>query len=171
LAGSASAQQPPPDPAARPAAETEARSPWLLVPMFSSSRLGTALGGLGACVFDRKAECRSSARCKCTSTLTGLRRVCRTSSGADHHRIVVIAIFGLIKNDYDDYLGTGEPLKTDDDLKALAGRYLFRAKETGSSARRGAPPTTRCEGRPRKTIWCSRHSACVASSRRRWARC
>jgi len=49
-------------------------------------------------------------------------------SGADHHRIVLIAIFGLIKNDYDDYLGTGEPLKTDDDLKALAGRYLFRAK-------------------------------------------
>jgi hypothetical protein len=52
----------------------------------------------------------------------------RTSSGADHHRIVVIAAFGLIKNDYDDYLGTGQPLKTDDDLKALAGRYLFRAK-------------------------------------------
>jgi len=37
LAGSAFAQQPPPDPAAQPAAETEARSPWLLVPMFSSS--------------------------------------------------------------------------------------------------------------------------------------
>ena len=34
----------------------------------------------------------------------------------------------MIKNDYDDYLGTGQPLKTDDDLKALAGRYLFRAK-------------------------------------------
>ena len=52
----------------------------------------------------------------------------RTSSGADHHRIVLIAAFGLIKNDYDDYLGTGQPLKTDDDLKALAGRYLFRVK-------------------------------------------
>jgi len=52
----------------------------------------------------------------------------RTSSGADHHRIVLIAGFGLIRNDYEDYLGTGEPLKTDDKLKALAGRYLFRAK-------------------------------------------
>ena len=40
----------------------------------------------------------------------------------------LIAAFGLIKNDYDDYLGTGQPLKTDDDLKAVAGRYLFRAK-------------------------------------------
>jgi hypothetical protein len=52
----------------------------------------------------------------------------RTSSGADHHRVVLIAALGLIKNDYDDYLGTGQPLKTDDDLRALAGRYLFRAK-------------------------------------------
>ena len=35
---------------------------------------------------------------------------------------------GIIKNDYEDYLGTGHPLKTDDDLKAVAARYLFRAK-------------------------------------------
>ncbi|HET9567445.1 MAG TPA: hypothetical protein VFP16_03710, partial [Vicinamibacterales bacterium] len=28
----------------------------------------------------------------------------------------------------DDYLGTGQPLKTEDDLKAFVGRYLFRAK-------------------------------------------
>jgi len=31
----------------------------------------------------------------------------------------------LFTNDYDDYLATGRPLKTDDDLKVLAGRYLF----------------------------------------------
>ena len=52
----------------------------------------------------------------------------RTSFGADHHRIVGIAAFGFIKNDYDDYLGSGQPLKTNDDLKALAGRYLYRLK-------------------------------------------
>jgi hypothetical protein len=39
---------------------------------------------------------------------------------------VLITAFGLIKNDYDDYFATGQPLKTDDDLKVLAGRYLFR---------------------------------------------
>ena len=52
----------------------------------------------------------------------------RTSSGADHHRVVGILALGHIENDYDDYLGTGQPLKTDDDLKAAAGRYLYRAK-------------------------------------------
>jgi hypothetical protein len=51
----------------------------------------------------------------------------RTSFRRDHHRTVTLAIFGKIKNDYDDYLGTGQPLKTDDDLKAFVGRYLYRA--------------------------------------------
>jgi hypothetical protein len=41
---------------------------------------------------------------------------------------VTLAVFGHIKNDYDDYLGTGQPLKTDDDIRAFVGRYLFRAK-------------------------------------------
>ena len=49
LSGSASAQQPSPDAPAQPAAAEEARSPWLLVPVFSSSpKLGTSGGGLGA---------------------------------------------------------------------------------------------------------------------------
>ena len=49
LSGSAFAQQPSPDAPAQPAAEEESRSPWLLVPLISSSpKLGTALGGLGA---------------------------------------------------------------------------------------------------------------------------
>ncbi len=52
----------------------------------------------------------------------------RTSFHADHQRIVGIVIFGYIKNDYDDYLGTGQPLKTNDDLKAVSARYLYRVK-------------------------------------------
>ena len=52
----------------------------------------------------------------------------RASFGADHHRIIGIAGLGFIKNDYDDYLGSGKPLKTNDDLKFLAGRYLYRLK-------------------------------------------
>ena len=132
LSGSAFAQPPSPDASAQPAAEKEARSPWLLVPMFSSSpKLGTAVGGLGAYmhVFDPQSRVSLfGATYRYTSTHSQIFSVfARTSSGADHHRIVLIAAFGLIKNDYDDYLGTGQPLKTDDDLKALAGRYLFRA--------------------------------------------
>src|SRR6187200_2723425 len=49
LSGPASAQQAPPDTPAAPAAAGDAPSPWLLVPVFSSSpKLGTAVGGLGA---------------------------------------------------------------------------------------------------------------------------
>src|SRR6187402_3582783 len=132
LAASAYAQPAPPDPSAQPATK-EARSPWLLVPVFSSSpKLGTALGGLGAYmrVFDPASRVSLfGATYKYTSTHSQIfSAFARTSSGADHHRLALVTALGLIKNDYDDYLGTGQPLQTDDDLRALAGRYLFRAK-------------------------------------------
>jgi len=132
LSGPALAQPPTPDTSAPPAAEEE-RSPWLLVPMFSSSpKLGTAIGGLGAYMHTFDKDSRVSlfgATYRYTSTHSQIfSAFARTSSGADHHRLVLIVAFGLIKNDYDDYLGTGQPLKTDDDLKALAARYLWRAK-------------------------------------------
>src|SRR4051812_38220176 len=126
------AQESSPDPTAQPAGEKEARSPWLLIPIFSSSpKLGTAVGGLGAYMHVFDPESRVSlfgATYRYTSTHSQIfSAFARTSSGADHHRIVLVAAFGLIKNDYEDYLGTGQPLKTDDDLKAVGGRYLFRA--------------------------------------------
>ena len=33
---------------------------------------------------------------------------------------------GKIKNDYDDYLGTGMPLKSEDNIRGVMGRYLYR---------------------------------------------
>ena len=135
LSGSASAQQPSPDASAQPVAEDDAPSPWLLVPVFSSSpKLGTAVGGLGAYMHTFDPESRVSlfgVSYRYSSTHSQVASAfARTSSGGDHHRIVAIAVFGHIQNDYDDYLGTGQPLKTEDDLKAVAARYLFRA--TGS---------------------------------------
>ncbi len=131
MSGSAFAQAPQPDASAQPA--PEARSPWLLVPMFSSSpKLGTAVGGLGAYmkVFDPASRVSLfGASYRYTSTHSQIfTAFARTSSGADHHRIVAITALGHIKNDYEDYLGTGQPLKTDDDLKAFAARYLYRVK-------------------------------------------
>ena len=133
LSPSAWAQQTPPNPPAPPPAAVEAPSPWLLVPVFSSSpKLGTAVGGLGAYmhVFDPASRVSLfGLSYQYTSTHSQIASAfARTSFGADHHRIVTLAVFGHIKNDYDDYLGTGQPLKTEDDLKALVGRYLFRAK-------------------------------------------
>jgi hypothetical protein len=133
LSGSAFAQQPSSDAPAQPTVADEAPSPWLLVPVFSSSpKLGTAVGGLGAYLHTFDPDSRVSlfgVMYQYTSTHSQIASAfARTSFGADHHRVVVIAAFGHIKNDYDDYLGTGQPLKTEDDLKTFAARYLFRVK-------------------------------------------
>jgi hypothetical protein len=52
--------------------------------------------------------------------------VAKTSFAADHHRLLVLAAGGNIKNDYNDFLGTGQPLKSEDQLRALALRYQYR---------------------------------------------
>jgi hypothetical protein len=126
------AQQPQPDASPQQPGAPDAASPWLLVPVFSSSpKLGTAVGGLGAFlhVFDPASRVSIfGVMYQYTSTHSHVASAfARTSFGADHHRIVAITALGLIKNDYEDYLGTGQPLKTDDDLKAVATRYLYRA--------------------------------------------
>jgi hypothetical protein len=128
----ASAQQPPADPAAQTTA-TEPPSPWLLAPLFSSSpKLGTAGGGISAYLHLFDPGSRVSIfglMYQYTSTHSQIASAfARTSFGGDHHRVVAVTVFGQIKNNYEDYLGTGQPLKTDDDLKAVAARYLFRAK-------------------------------------------
>jgi hypothetical protein len=128
VSGPAFAQAPSPD-ASTPAAAAPAS--WLLVPLFSSSpKLGTAVGGLGAYirVFDPASRVSLfGVMYNYTSTHSQiLGMFARTSSGADHHRVVLVVGLGVIKNDYDDYLGTGQPLMTEDRLKAVAGRYLFR---------------------------------------------
>ena len=124
-------------PTGAPAPQAEAQSsakqssPWLLVPVVSSNpKLGTAFGGLGAYlhVFDPDSQVSLfGLTYQYTSTRSSIAGAfARTSFGADHHRIIAIVGFGYIKNDYEDYLGTGQPLKTDDDLKAAVIRYLYR---------------------------------------------
>ncbi len=115
-----------------PAASPDRSSPWLFAPLVSSSpKLGTAFGALGAylTVFDPGSRVSMfGAMYQYTSTHSSIGgMLARTSFGADHHRLVGISAFGFIKNDYQDYLGTGQPLQTNDDLKAGAGRYLYRA--------------------------------------------
>jgi hypothetical protein len=119
------------DPSAAPP-PPEQTSPWLLAPLVSSSpKLGTSVGVLAgyATMFDPGSRVSIfGLMYQYTSTKSNIASIfARTSSGADHHRIVAVAVLGNIKNDYQDYLGTGQPLKTDDDLRAVAARYLYRA--------------------------------------------
>lgn len=106
-------------------------SSWLLVPLVSSNpKLGTSGGVLAAYVTKFDPDSRESlfgAMYQYTSTESSVGILfARTSFGADHHRIIALGAFGLIKNDYQDYLGTGEPLTTNDNFGSVAARYLYR---------------------------------------------
>ena len=174
----ASAQQPSqaPAPATQTGTPPASSSPWLVVPVFSSNpKLGTAFGGLGAYLHTFDPDSRVSlfgVTYQYTSTHSQIAAAfARTSFGADHHRLTVVAPFGHIKNDYDDYLGTGQPLKTDDDFQRGGGTIPVSCRRvTGSSARRATRPTTRCLAPRRRTSSSWKRSAYAASSRPRWAR-
>jgi hypothetical protein len=111
--------------------DDEARSPWLLLPIVSATpKLGGSLGVLGGYLhyFDSESKVSlfgiAGMYTTTDSKLAGA--FAKTSSGKDHHRGLVFAGGGKIKNDYDDFLGTGQPLKSEDDLKAFAARYMYR---------------------------------------------
>jgi hypothetical protein len=109
----------------------KAPSPWILLPTFSNSpKLGTSAGALGAYMkkFDAQSQVSmfgTNAQYTSTDSAT-VGAFVRASFGADHHRILLIGAGGVIKNDYDDFLGTGVPLKSEDHLRAFVGRYLYR---------------------------------------------
>jgi hypothetical protein len=112
-------------------APAEPSSPWVLLPTFSNNpKLGTAVGGIAAYLkkFDAQSQLSvfgASAQYTSTDSATAA-LFARTSFSADHHRITALAVGGLVKNDYDDYLGTGVPLKSEDHIRSLFARYLYR---------------------------------------------
>ncbi len=143
LGGTASGQAEPPAQAGKPAEggdskaeaaqpeEKEKQSPWLFVPTFSKNpKLGAAFGLTAAYIHYLDEESRPSMfglSGQYTSTESVIASAfARASWDRDHQRLIGVLAAGNIKNDYDDYLGTGQPLKTNDQLRALVGRYLYR---------------------------------------------
>jgi hypothetical protein len=118
-------------PVAPAAAPESPPSPWLLVPTLSSSpKLGTSLGGMAAYMYYFDPQSKASlfgASAQYTSTdSTTASLFAKTSFDADHHRLFALLVGGNIKNDYDDFLGSGMPLKSEDNLRAFVLRYLYR---------------------------------------------
>lgn len=111
----------------------EEESPWLFLPTFSlNPKLGASFGVMGAYLHHFDDESRVSmfglgAQYTTTDSVIGT-LFGRASWDKDRQRAIGMLAAGNIKNDYDDYLGTGVPLKTDDDLHALVGRYLYRVQ-------------------------------------------
>ena len=53
----------------------------------------------------------------------------RTYFGEDYHRLSAGAFKANIKNEYDDYLGTGLPAKTEDDINIIGLRYQYQVAD------------------------------------------
>ena len=98
----------------------------------SSPKLGTSLGVLGAYLlkFDPKSRVSMiglTALYTSTQSYIGA-AFARLSWGEDRHRLIAITVFGHVNNDYQDYLGTGQSLKTTGEIAAFTTRYLYRAR-------------------------------------------
>jgi hypothetical protein len=125
-------QQTPPAPAQAPPS-SDRKSPWMAVPLVSSNpKLGTSFGVLGAYVTEFDPKSRVSlfgVMFQYTTTESAIGALlARTSFKEDRHRLNGVLVFGLIKNDYEDYLGTGQPLQTEDNITSAAVRYLYRVR-------------------------------------------
>ena len=109
----------------------EERSPWLLAPVFSSNpKLGTSVGALGGYLhyFDEKSRPSIFA---VTGQYTSTDSIvagafARASFDEDRQRVIAALAYGNIKNDYDDYLGTGVPLRNNAELRSFIARYTYR---------------------------------------------
>ncbi len=113
---------------------TKAPSPWVLLPTFSNNpKLGTSVGAMVGYLtrFDPQSQV-SIFRVTAQYTSTGSATAAlfgRTSFAGDQQRLTVGAIGGVIKNDYDDFLGSGEPLKSEDHIRSIFARYLYRVRD------------------------------------------
>ncbi len=103
-------------------------SPWITTPTVSSDpKVATSGGALVAYrySFDEKSPTSLFGAVGAYSTTDsyyyGL--FAKTYFKEDAHRVTIAAMHGVIRNDYEDFLGTGLPAQTTDDMRMLAGRY------------------------------------------------
>jgi len=109
----------------------EKGSPWLALPTFSvNPKLGTSLGALVGYMhtFDEKSRpSMFGVGAQYTSTDSAIATAfAKASCDEDRQRVVAMLAGGRVTNDYDDYLGTGKPLKSSGEMTALVARYLHR---------------------------------------------
>jgi hypothetical protein len=119
------------------------KSPWMVVPLAATSpKMGTSVGGMGAFLhyFDPKSQVSMFGGMYQYSTTHSQDGAlfARTSFSADRQRLEGFVGFGYVRNEYEDYMGTGTTLETTDDIRMAAGRYLFRVKGNWFAVAQGA---------------------------------
>ena len=110
-------------------AEEEKESPWLLVPTISSDpKLGSAVGFMAGYLkkFDEESPASMFGAMGTYSDTDSFFYGVFTRSYFDNdkQRITGVLIDGRINNNYEDFLGTGLPVSTTDDLDVAALRYF-----------------------------------------------
>ncbi len=106
-------------------------SPWLAVPLVSSGpKMGSSLGAMVAYLhkFDKDSPTSTFAAVgtysNTDSSFAGI--FAKTFFDNNKQRLMTGIIFGTINNEYNDYLGTGLPVNTTDNLHALFLRYSYQ---------------------------------------------
>jgi len=105
-------------------------SPWLISPLFSSDpKLSTSLGALAGYVkqFDENSppSLIGVAGAYTTTDSWYLSAFAKTHFGEDRHRLLMALATGEVRNDYEDFLGSGYNVKTTDDVSIFALRYAY----------------------------------------------
>jgi len=112
-------------------AEKESKSsPWLITPLISSDpKLSTAVGVLAGYVkqFDEKSPPSLIGVAGSYSTTDSwyISAFAKTHFGEDRHRLMTAYVTGEVRNDYEDFLGSGLNVKTTDDVDVFALRYAY----------------------------------------------
>jgi Omp85 superfamily domain len=107
------------------------KSPWLFVPLVSSNpKLGTSLSLMGGYVWQLDPKSPASLvavqgqRSSTDSTILALGG--RFYFNGDRDRLEAALMQGRIKNDYEDFLGSGVRIRTNETVDALWSRYQRR---------------------------------------------
>lgn len=112
-----------------PSEKAERESPWVIAPKFSSDpKVGTSLGFLAGYLFKLDPKSTSSmagamASYSNTDSFIGTAFL-RSYWNEDQKRFTAALGGGRIKNDYSDFLGSGLPASTTDEMKLAYARYL-----------------------------------------------
>lgn len=116
-----------------PATAFEERSPWLLAPVLNvDPKLGTSVGALAGYLhyFDERSRpsifAVTGQYTNTDSSVAGA--FAKTSFDVDRQRLIAGIMYGYIRNDYNDYLGTGVPLQSNSELRSAIARYLHRVE-------------------------------------------
>lgn len=117
--------------AAAPLPQETGGSPWLVTPTFSvDPKLGSTLGAVVGYIHRFDPESNPSlltlvgGYSNTDSHYTGF--IADTYFSANQHKLIFGAVSGRVRNEYDDFLGSGLPAETEDNMSALFARYMYR---------------------------------------------